>query len=206
MFARSSTFEGTASAHEAAIEEIRDRIMPEMQGMPGFVGLATMCDPETGTFIATTSWLDAEAMHASADQVAPYRNRLGTVLGREAEVEEWEIAAMHRDHLTGKGNCCRVTWMRTNSADVDNGIRIYRDVLLPMLEELPGFCSASLFVDRENHVACATTAFDSREQMAASAEQSWAIRERGVRDAGVDITDVGEFDLAMAHLRVPEMA
>lgn len=199
-------FESTASAHEAALNEIRDRIMPDVQAMPGFVGFSTMCDPETGTLIATTSWLDAEAMHATEEQVRPHRDRLGELLGCSPQVEEWEIAAMHRDHLSGKGSCCRVTWLRANTTDVDNGIRIYRDVLLPMLEELPGFCSASLFVDRESLLACTTTSFDSRELMAASAEQSWAIRERGVRDAGVDIMDVGEFDLALAHLRVPEMA
>jgi hypothetical protein len=32
------------------------------------------------------------------------------------------------------------------------------------------------------------------------------VRERGVREASGEVVEVGEFELALAHLRVPEMA
>jgi hypothetical protein len=41
--------------------------------------------------------------------------------------------------------------------------------------------------------------------MDASAQHAWAIREAGVRDAGVDVVDVVECDLVLAHLRLPEL-
>jgi hypothetical protein len=74
-----------------------------------------------------------------------------------------------------------------------------------MLEELPGFCSASLMVNRELSRACATTSFDSAEAMEQSRDRSWAIRDAGVRDAGVDVLDTAEYTLEVAHLRVPEL-
>ena len=40
--------------------------------------------------------------------------------------------------------------------------------------------------------------------MEASRERSWTIRDAGVRDAGVDVVDVVECDLVLAHLRLPE--
>ena len=53
--------------------------------------------------------------------------------------------------------------------------------------------------------ACGTVAFESRAAMDATREQAWTIRESGAREAGVDITDVVEFELVLAHLRLPEL-
>ena len=48
--------------------------------------------------------------------------------------------------------------------------------------------------------------FDSREAMDRSREPGEAMRERTSQTMGVEFLDVAEFDLALAHLRVPEMA
>lgn len=205
MFARSTTITGSPEKIDAGITFVRDEVMPMVSQMDGCIGLSLMVDRDRGQCIATSSWADEASLHGSFEDTASLRSRATEILGGERFVEEWEIAAMHRDHRTGPGACARAVWLRTNHTDVDKGIGIYRDVLLPMLEELPGFCSASLMINRDTSRACATTSFDSMEAMAASREQSWAIRERGVRDAGVDVVDAAEFELAMAHLRVPEL-
>jgi len=134
------------------------------------------------------------------------RDRLGEILGCQPLVEQWELAAMHRDHAARAGSCCRVTWFRTDHANVDRGIDVFRMGVMPRLEQLDGFCSASLMVDRAASRACASIAYDTADAMAASADQAWAIRDMGVRDAGVDVLDVAEFELVLAHLRMPEMA
>ena len=77
--------------------------------------------------------------------------------------------------------------------------------MLPEMEGLPGFCSASLLVNRAAGRACSTTTYDSREAMEASRDRAWTIRDAGVREAGVDVLDVVECDLAVAHLRLPEL-
>jgi hypothetical protein len=48
--------------------------------------------------------------------------------------------------------------------------------------------------------------YDSLGSMQRSREKSDALREAGAREAGVEIVEVCEFELALAHLRVPEMA
>ena len=110
--------------------------------------------------------------------------------------------------------------MRLSAGDIDRGIELYRTSLLPEMETLEGFCSASLLVNRESGRACSTTTYDTREAMDASAHHAWAIREvnavqleqqlpaireAGVRDAGADVVDVVECDLVLAHLRLPEL-
>jgi hypothetical protein len=47
--------------------------------------------------------------------------------------------------------------------------------------------------------------YDSLEAMERSREKADALREAGAREAGVEIVEVCEFEMALAHLRVPEM-
>jgi hypothetical protein len=205
VFARSSTFSGDPAGVTDGIAYVRDEVMPMLGEIDGCVGLSMMVDRETGECIATTSWATDDAMRASSDRLTAVRGRLGGMLQAPASVLEWQIEVMHRDHATTDGAWCRVTWLRTDHADVNRGIDIYRTTLLPRIEALPGFCSASLMVDRARSRACSTASFDSFKALNESREEAWAIRDAGVRDAGVDVVDASEFELAIAHLRVPEL-
>ena len=69
-----------------------------------------------------------------------------------------------------------------------------------------GFCSASLLVDRVSGRAVSTATYDSRHAMHRNREQADAVRSAGSLETGAEVLQVCEFDLALAHLRVPEMA
>ena len=206
MFARSTTIMGDPSTLDDGIAYVRDDAMPQVTGMEGCLGLSMMVDRESGQCIVTSSWDREDAMRASDLHLAPVRTRAGELIGGMPQVEEWEVAVMHRDHAAPAGACCRATWLRTDHESLDKGIDLFRMALLPRLEALPGFCSASVLVNRERARACVTITFDSATDMEASRDEAWAIRDVGVRDSGVDVLDVAEFELALAHLRVPEMA
>lgn len=206
MFARSSTFSGDPTALDGGISYVDGEVMPLLNELSGCVGLSMMVDRESGECIATTAWQTADAMRESDDRLATVRERLGGILDSTPRVEEWEIAAMHRGHATPQGACCRVTWFRTDHANVDRGIELYRTAIMPRLEQVDGFCSASLMVNRETKRACSTVSYDTWRELEAGRDEAWAIRDSGARDAGVDIVDAGEYDLVIAHLRVPELA
>jgi hypothetical protein len=82
----------------------------------------------------------------------------------------------------------------------------FRAGILPDLEQTPGFCSASLLVNRSTGLGCATTAWETRAAMVASRSAATELRRRTAREAGGEIVEVHEFDLAYAHLHVPEIA
>ena len=205
MHARSITIMGDPSALDEGIAYVRDDVMPNITAMDGCVGLSMLVDRESGQCIVTSSWRSEETMNASDLHLAPMRRRGGEILGGTPEVAPWEVAVMHRDHVAPEGASCRVTWFRMSAGDFDRAIGVYRHGLLPEIEKLDGFCGASLLVNRQTGRGCSTVAFTSAAAMETSRDQAWTIRESGAREAGVDITDVGEFELAIAHLRLPEL-
>jgi heme-degrading monooxygenase HmoA len=205
MYARSITINGDPGAIEAGVTYIRDEVMPAVTAMEGCLGLSLLVDRETGQCIVTSSWQTEDEMRASELQLGSMRARGGEILGGTPRADMWEVAVMHRTRTTGEGACCRVTWLRLNHGDFDRGIKLFRTALLPEIESLEGFCSTSLLVSRETGRACSTTTFESREAMEASRDRAWAIRDSGARDAGVDVMDVSECDLVLAHLRLPEL-
>jgi len=205
MYARSTIIMGEPERLDDGIAYVRDDVMPTITAMDGCVGLSMLVDRDSGQCIVTSSWDTEEAMSASNLHLAPMRMRGGQIMGGPPEVDEWEVAVMHRDHPAPEGSCCRVTWMRLNHGDIDRGIELYRTAMLPEMESIAGFCSASLLVNRTAGRACNTTTYDSREALDASRERSWTIRDAGIREAGVDVLDVVECDLVLAHLRLPEL-
>jgi hypothetical protein len=209
MYIRSTEIQGEPASIDAGLSLVRDEIFPAVSAMDGCVGMSMLVDRQGGRCITTTAWSSEDAMQASAPSVRPLRDRaeraLGSISGRY--VHEWEVAVVHRDHATPDGACARLTWLSGGDLHmVDNAIDMYRMVVVPQIQDLSGFCSASLMIDRETGRVVSTAAFDSRAALEASREASAGIRERVVAELGAIVDSVEEMEIAFAHLHVPEMA
>ncbi len=204
MYARSTTIRGNSQSVDDGIVYIRDEVLPVMQDMDGFVGLSMLVDRETGRCIMTSAWADEASMRASADRVHPMRQQMAGMFGGEPEVQEWEIAVLHRAHETHEGTWARLTWTRGDPAEGDRMLDLYRANLMPRLEQMQGFSSLSLLVDRGSGLAVGTVTFDDRSALEASREQARSLREDSAKMMNRDMLDVAEFELVLAHLRVPE--
>lgn len=206
MYARSTTVRARPDAIDEGISFIRDEVVPFIQGIDGCVGMSMLADRESGRCIATSAWQSKEAMRASEEQVGSLRDRAGEIMGGSPQVEEWEIAVLHRDHSVPEGACARSTWLETDPGDLDHGIDVFRMGVLPEAEGMDGFCSASLLVNRETGRVVGTTTWDSRDAMERSREAAGTLRSKTAQDIGATIADVGEFEIVLAQLHAPEMA
>ncbi|KRE33684.1 hypothetical protein ASG82_21670 [Mycobacterium sp. Soil538] len=206
MYARSSHIHARSSAIDAGTAYIHDTVWPAMTGLDGYVGLSLLADRLSGRCILTTAWQSEEAMVGSRQWAGEMRDRIAEILGGRPTVDEWEIAALHRDHHSMPGACVRVTWARVDSEQVDRAVDGYRLATVPALCELDGFCSCSLLVDRDSGFGVASVTFDSVSALKRSRAATDEMKAATVRDAGAEIVDECEFDLVLAHLRVPEMA
>jgi heme-degrading monooxygenase HmoA len=204
MYARTTTLRGDPQAVDDLIATVRDEVLPGLMQLEGCVGLSLLVDRDAGRAIATSAWETEDAMRASAESVRPLRDRAAQAFGGTPEIQEWEIAVLHRAHHIGDGACARVVWTRTAPGNLDAVIGAYRDSLMPWWEQTEGFCSNSLLVDRQEGRCSSTVVFESREAMAQTRDQFTTLREEFVKRMAMEILEVAEFDMALAHLRVPE--
>jgi hypothetical protein len=204
MYARSSTIRGNPECLDAGIAYVRDKVMPAVGQMDGCVGLSMLCDREFGRCIVTTAWADSEALRRSADAIRVLRLKTAEIMQGDSEVDEWEIGVLHRMHGTHAGACVRLIWSRCDPTRMDEMIDEFRLGMIPRIEELPGFCSVSVMLDRTHGRAATTVTYDDRDSMNRAQEQGMALRMDFHRQMGMEATEVAEFELVLAHLRVPE--
>ncbi len=207
MYARSTTFRGAPDAIDDGIAYTRDEVLPAVQQMTGCIGLSMLVDRHTGRCIVTTSWEDAEAMHDSAEAIRSLRETaIRTVHGLESETEvvEWAVGVLHRVREAPDRAACRVILTKGPLGETDRIIDGFRANIVPRIDDLAGFCSVSLFVSRETGRGAITSVYEDRQTMNRAKGQAQAMREEFTEHMGVHITEVAEFDVALAHLRVPE--
>jgi len=204
MYARTTTLRGNPQAVDDLIATVRDEVLPGLMQLEGCIGLSLLIDRDSGRAIATSAWETEDAMRASAEQARPLRDRAAQAFGGTPEVQEWEIAVLHRAHRIQDGACARVVWTRTDPGNLDAVTAAYRDSLMPWWEQTEGFCSNSFLVDRQTGRCSSTVVFESREAMAQTRDQFMTLREEFVKRMAMEILEVAEFDMALAHLRVPE--
>ncbi len=189
---------------DAGVDFVRESVMPSLMQIDGCIGVSQIVNRATGRTIITSAWRDEESLLDSDAMVTDLRERGTDVIGGRPTVEVWEIAALHRVHESGPGACVRATWTHVDPVYVERSTDNYRMVLLPAMEELPGFCSASLLVDRRSGRAVSSVTYATRDAMERTRETATAMRRVAVEENDLHILEIGEFDLALAHLRVPE--
>ena len=189
---------------DEGIAPVRDEIMPAVQEMDGCIGLSLLLDRDAGTSILTSAWDSQDAMRASAQAVAALRRRGAELLSATPEVREWEIAVLHREQSAPEGARASVTWTRGDPANVDRNLQAFREQVMPRIQELDGFCSVSLFVDRQEGLGVTATVFRDRAALDSVRGAIQQIREGALDQLSLELLDVAEFEVAHAHLRVPE--
>lgn len=207
MFVRTTELQGDPAKIDEGVDLVRQETLPAVSEMDGCVGMSLLVDRNSGRCIATTAWESRDAMQATGEAVIALRDRAERTLGStSSEVHQWEVAAVHRDHHIPEGACARLTWLTGDPSTAEHAVETYRTAVLPRLEEMEGFCSASFMIDRESGRAVGTVVFDTKDALTATAGAAQTLRERVAGELGATVDRVDEMEMAFAHLHVPEMA
>lgn len=205
VYARSTTITAHPSFIDSGIKHIRDTVMPELADMEGCAGLSLLVDRDSGRCIATSSWLDEDALRLSEGPVRGLRDRATEMFHGTAAVSRWDIAVLHRDHPSARGSWVRVVWLKIEPGRMTRAVDVFKLTALADLEEIDGFCSTSMMVDHAAGRAVVSVTFDSRESLERSTSVAQTHIAEGAREMGASVLEVAEFELAIAHLHVPEM-
>jgi hypothetical protein len=207
VYVRTTVIQADPAKIDEGIAVVGQEVFPGVSDIDGNVGMSMFVSRESGRCIACTAWESEEAIRESADKVIALRDRATQTLGASSsDVMQWEVAVVHRDHSAPDGACARITWLSGEPGTADRAVDVYKMAVLPRLQEFEGFCSASLFINRDAGRAVGTLTFDSREALEATREPSKKIRESASREMGATVDGVEEMEVAFAHLHVPEMA
>jgi len=207
MYARSTSIRSNPDKLDDGIAYVTKEVLPTIGQSDGCLGLSMLTNRDDGRCIVTTSWRDEQSMRATAEDARTLRHHLEhTVGGEHSDVHEWEIAILHRDRPAGDGAGAQVTWARIPTNHVDDLLAAYRENLMPKLQELPGFCSLSMMVDRRTGQTVSVTSFENRDAAGLVRKNARMLREQFARAMGAHIENVAEMDLVLAHLHVPELA
>ena len=207
MYARSTSIRSNPAKLDDGVRYVTDEVLPTIGQSDGCLGLSMLTNRDDGRCIVTTSWRDEQSMRATAEDARTLRHHLQHTLdGHHSDVQEWEIAIVHRDRPAGDGAGAQVTWARIPTNHVDDLLAAYRENLMPKLQELPGFCSLSMMVDRRMGQTVSVTTFENRDAAGLVRRSARSLREQFAQAMGARIVDVAEMDLDLAHLHVPELA
>lgn len=133
---------------------------PDVAGADGTVGEVSLVDVfiEAGATAPLCGVLtddarqDDDLLRASADRIGELRRQVAEVLRADAvDIDEWEIAVVHRSRPAGDAACVRCVWLAVPAGHVDGMVDAFRMTQVSRIEDLPGFCSVSLLVDRPGH-------------------------------------------------------
>jgi hypothetical protein len=205
MHVRATTVMGDPTSIEDGVAFLREKVMRTLQTTEGCLGLSMLADRHSGRCIAATAWQTEDAMRTTEHQLRASRNAFALSVGGERpEVQEWEIALVHREHPAGDGAGAQVAWARIQPNHLEHLVDAYRDNLMPKLSALPGFCSLSFMVDRRNGRTVSVTCFEDGEALSRVRKEARSMREQFAQAMGARIVDVAEMELALAHLGVPE--
>jgi heme-degrading monooxygenase HmoA len=205
MFARSTTIIADPLLIDRGVALVRDEVMPALMRIDGCVGMSCLVERESGRCISTSSWRSAQAMRASEAEVGAQRNRMIDVFGAgKPLVQQWEIPVMHRAQPAPEGAFARLTWLEVDPDDMEASVEELK-AFMPDLDELPGFRSASLLINRATGQMVSTTVYESFRAAEQNRDAGQELRRRFAEQTNAGVVEVAEFELALARLRVPEL-
>ena len=93
MYARVSTYRGSAEQIDQGIRQIRENILPRVQKLDGYRGVYFLVDRQSGKSMTVTLWESERAMRASEEAANQLRSDSAEATGATVEgVERYEVA------------------------------------------------------------------------------------------------------------------
>jgi len=204
MHARCTTVTTDPNRVDDAVAYVRDDVLPGLTRMDGCLGLSMLVERDSGRCIVTSAWRELACLRASGEHRRFQDAEDAPLFTGPPLVEEWEIAVLHRSTSGRHGTWARLAWMKGDAHRADQQVDVYRMLAVPVLDEIEGFCGASLLIDRRSGRAVSCVTYESRAAMDLGRESAMRMRRDAVRLTGVEVERSAEMALPLAHLRVPE--
>lgn len=204
MYSRMTTIKGDADRIDALIDYVEQTVRPLIDDLPGSLGLAMFLNRDTGLVVVTTLWATAADRSASDVALAPIRGEASKILVGQAQPEDLELIAGAFCKPAQPGFWNHTTRLRVDAGRMHELEPSFRGAILPGLQDLPGFCTATCLADRARGVVLVATTWDSREHLAGSRASADALRTSMLGALDAQVIGVAETQVAIAGIRRPQ--
>jgi hypothetical protein len=206
MHIRIITYLGEPDRLDEGVAYTRDEAQPEVDRLPGSLGLSMWVERESGRSRIATGWVDRAALDGSEAVLSTgVRVQAGKHLGADPSSEVFTVAALHRQGPVEPGHWTRTSRYDLAPSDVDRAVDWFQRQVLPIVREFSGLSAAVLLADGERGKLLSAVTFASRDAMRASGDLARGLRERAPQEVPtVRLTDMSEMELVIAGLRPSE--
>lgn len=175
MFARHTYVTGDPRTIDDAILAATKQGRELLREQPGYGGMVVFADRDLGKLLIGSFWGSEQAARASDEALREQRVALLRPFAATISSEIYEVAATHHVREPAPGAASRRMVMEFDPAETDRLVAFFNDIA-PMLGSIPGFCRATVFVDRARGRSVLGTVYTDRESLTASRSAAAALR------------------------------
>ncbi|MGB8650736.1 MAG: antibiotic biosynthesis monooxygenase [Mycobacteriales bacterium] len=204
MIGRVNILQADPSKIDAGIAFVRDRIQPLVDSLPGSRGLGMWVNRETGDVVVNTVWDDRAALDASEGHVTEVRAEAAEIVGaKTVRVELGEPIVVWQAAADQPGYWSRSVEMDVPTDRIEEGIAVFRDELLPSVQQIPGVNTVVLSLNRDTGHTMLNVTYRSRAELDAARATADKLRAGIVSRFGAGEPTVRELETTIVGIRGP---
>ena len=207
MYLRVTAFKSDPAKLEDGIAFFKDKIVPAMSKVPGYLGATCVVDREKGEGAASTLWESLEAMNSAEQLGQQSRTQSSEATGIEVvDVDRFEITLLEMATPTPQlPGYTRLITAYGDPSKSDRVVQMIRDSI-PNIKGQPGFRSFVAGVNRATGRGFTASSWATPEQREASDTATAAQRQPVVDVGAMYGLQIQNVETVVADIKVPVKA
>jgi quinol monooxygenase YgiN len=203
MYGRATIVDGKPEQVEAGLHFLRHEVEPLVRSLPGCQGMSVLADRTSGRVVVLSAWTDEASREASTGVLMPLRQQASAILGGDARAESWELVGMHQQGPDQPGFVTRSVLMSGQPAQIEQALALFQDQVVPQVQQLAGFNTITLLVDRDHGLLRVATTYVDRASADAAREPGAAIRGAIAQEIGLVTQSVEDLEIISVGISGP---
>ena len=205
MYLRVTAFKSDPARLDEGIAFLRDKIIPSLGKLPGYLGATCIVDREKSTGAASTLWESLEAMNKAEQAGNEAREKSAEATGLEVvDVDRFEITSLEMASPTVQlPSYTRVLTAYGDPKNSDRAAQTVRDQVVPKLKAQPGFRAFAAGINRMTGRGFTSSSWATPQQREASDAAVADTRQRISQASSLYDQEILLVETVIADVRIP---
>jgi heme-degrading monooxygenase HmoA len=207
MYLRVTAFKSDPAKLEDGIAFLKNKIIPAMSKVPGYLGATCVVDREKGEGAASTMWESLEAMNNAEQLGQQSRSQSSEATGIEVlDVDRFEVTALETATPTPQlPSYTRITSAYGDPSKTDKVAQMIRDAI-PKVKGQPGFRAYVAGVNRATGRGFTASSWATPEDRESSNTHLAGLRQPVVEEGAMYGLQIQNVETVVVEIKVPVKA